>query len=132
MFDEKVVIRFKDGTTLPGYGDNFMPGEGEILVQDLDDHVHTVSLKDVKLVCFVRDFNTSDSGSHQRPDRLVYQPVPGRTVEITFRDGERLRGVTTLRSKPSAGFFMTPLNPHSNNVHVFVNPDEILSFRFLS
>ena len=132
MFDEKVVVRFKDGTTLRGFGDNFMPGDADILVQDLDDHLHTVMLRDVKLVCFVKEFTSEDHNGHERLARLIYQPVPGRTVEITFRDGEKLQGVTTLSTKPTGGFFVTPLNPHSNNVHIFVNSDEILSFRFLN
>lgn len=130
MFEEKVIVRFKDGTTLPGFGDNFMPGDEEILVQDLEDHLHSVLLKEVKLVCFVRAFASDFDRSHAPAGRLIYQAVPGRTVDITFRDGEKLRGITTLQNKPKGGFFLTPLNPNSNNIHVFVNSDEILSFRF--
>ena len=131
MFENKMVVRFKDGATLSGFGDNFMPGETEILMQDLEERLHRLPLSGVKMVCFVRSF-TSDSGeTHRIPGRVLYQPVPGSRVRVSFRDGEVLEGVSAVRSRPRAGFFLTPLNPNSNNLHVYVNVDEVISFRFL-
>ena len=126
-----MVVRFKDGTTLAGFGDNFMPGEESILVADLDGHAHEIRLQEVKLVCFVRNF-VGDSQSHAPSGQLLYQAVPGRKIRLKLKDGEELRGVSSLSELPRNGFFMTPLNPNSNNIHIYVNRDVVLSFAFES
>jgi hypothetical protein len=131
MFEQKVVVRYKDGKTLAGFGDSFVAGEAEILVQDLNEAIHRVPLSDVKMVCFVRTFGTDPAETHRPAGRVLYQAIPGNRVRVAFRDGEVLEGVTSLQSRPTRGFFLTPLNPHGNNLGVYVNMDEVVSFRFL-
>lgn len=131
MFEQKVVVRFKDGRTLSGFGDGFLAGEREILVQDMQEAIHRVDLTQVKMVCFVRDFGSDPAETHRSPGKVLYQAVPGTRVRVVFRDGEVLEGVSTLHSRPTGGFFLTPLNPHANNLSLYVNMDEVVSFRFL-
>lgn len=126
-----MVVRFKDGATLSGFGDNFMPGETELLMQDLEERLHRLPLSDVKMVCFVKTFSSDPGETHRIPGRVLYQPVPGSKVRISFKDGEVLEGVSAVRTRPLKGFFLTPLNQNSNNIHVYVNMDEVVSFRFL-
>jgi len=131
LFDERVVVRFLDGATLKGYGDNFLPGETELLVQDVETAaIHTVDLGTVKALYFVKEFTTDSQISHLRSTPLLYQAVPGRKIVLQFVDGETLEGVATLQAPPTRGFFLTPLNPNSNNRQIYVNPDALKSFRF--
>ncbi len=131
MFEQKVVVRYKEGRTLSGFGDSFLAGEAEILVQDLNGTIHHVPLSDVKMVCFVRAFDSDPAATHRPAERVLYQAVPGNRVRVAFRDGEVLEGVTSHRNRPTRGFFLTPLNPHGNNLGVYVNMAEVVSFRFL-
>lgn len=131
MFDERVVVRTLSGETLKGYGDNFLPGETEFMVQEVESgEIHRVPLAEVKMVCFVRAFVTDSQSTHRPTAPLIYQAVPGRRVSLEFADGERMEGVATLQAMPSQGFFVTPLNPNSNNLQVYVNPNALKRFRF--
>ncbi len=132
MFEEQVVIHFLDGRVLNGYGDNFFPGEDRIMVlKALSEEVVTVKLAEVKVVCFVRTLAPQQKERNREPQALLYQAVPGRHVDILFKDGEHLEGVASISDKPARGFFVTPLNPQSNNVQIYVNPDAMARFRFV-
>jgi hypothetical protein len=131
MFDERVVIHFQTGRTLSGWGDNFLPTEEEILVKDQDDVIQRVALRDVKIICFVKAFATDSRATHLPPAKILYQAVHGRKVRLQFKDGEKLEGVASLNERPLRGFFVTPLNPNSNNIAIYVNPNFLKSFEFL-
>jgi len=132
VFDERVVVRFSDGSSLKGYGDNFLPGETELLVQEVETAaIHTVKLESVKAIYFVKEFMTDSQMSHRKPSSLLYQAIPGRKVRVEFADGEALDGVATLQAAPTHGFFLTPLNPNSNNLQIYVNQKALKSFRFI-
>ena len=126
-----MVIHFQTGTTLACWGDNFLPLEAEIMVKDEQDQIRSVALKDVKVVCFVKAFATDSRTTHRPATQLLYQAVPGRKVKLFFKDGEKLEGISSLNDRPLRGFFVTPLNPNSNNIHVYVNPGFLKSFEFL-
>lgn len=129
MFDESIVVHYRDGRTLTGWGDNFFPTEGEIFVKDMLESVVKVSLAEVKVVCFVKQLNTDRRETHRPAAPLIFQPVPGNRVDIVFRDGERMEGIASLTRLPDHGFFVTPLNPNSNNLQVYVNPAAVLRLR---
>jgi hypothetical protein len=132
MFDDRLVIHFQSGKTLACWGDNFMPIEEEILVKDEDDKIDRVALKDVKVICFVKAFVTDSRTTHKPPPQILFQAVPGRKVKLVFKDGEKMEGLCSLKERPVRGFFLTPLNPNSNNIHIFVNPAFLKSFEFTS
>ena len=132
MFDQRMVIHFQTGKTLTGWGDNFLPIEEEIMVKDQDDQIHRVALRDVKIICFVKAFATDSRVTHKPPSQLLFQAVPGRKVRLVFKDSEKLEGVASLNDRPLRGFFVTPLNSSSNNIHIYVNPAFLKSFEFLS
>lgn len=126
MFDESVVVHFRDGRTLAGWGENFFPAEREIYIKDMVQNVVKVRLADVKVVCFVKQLNTDHRETHRPAAPLLFQPVPGNHVTLVFRDGERMEGIASLTGQPDHGFFVTPLNPNSNNLQVYVNPAAVL------
>lgn len=130
MFEERVVIHYLDGRTLSGYGDSFLPWEEEVLVKDHLEQMVYVQLAEVKLICFVRQHDSDGGATHQPSPPLQFVAVPGRRVHLKFRDGEEIVGLASLEAPPRGGFFLTPLNPNSNNRRVFVNLAAIENFRF--
>jgi hypothetical protein len=39
---------------------------------------------------------------------------------VTFQDGEKIAGTTETYSHNDVGFFLSPADPDSNNVRIFV------------
>ncbi|MEJ2368407.1 MAG: hypothetical protein P8Z49_08685, partial [Acidobacteriota bacterium] len=95
------------------------------------DNIRRIPLSNVKKICFVRHFSEDSQSVRRAPEQLQYQPVPGRKVGLHFRDGQSIYGIVTTERKPDHGFFLTPLNPNSNNLSIYVNPDALLTFNFL-
>ena len=75
-----------------------------------------VELKDVKAIFFVKDF--SGNPEHRSPAKDV--PGPGRNLEVTFVDGEKIVGSTQGYDPKRLGFFLIPLDPDSNNSRIFI------------
>lgn len=132
MFDERLVVHHMDGTSVKGYGDPFLPGEKELLLQDTESgHIHRVALASVKLVCFVKAFVTDSHATHKPAPPLLYQAIPGRRVRVEFPDGEKIEGVASLSAPPKVGFFLTPLTPEGNNIQLYINCAATKRFQFL-
>jgi len=131
VFDARIVVRYQDGTVLKGWGDNFLPGEASILVKDFQDRIHTVDLQRVKLVCFVKTFVSDSTMTHRPTSRVLFSAIPGTLVELRFQDGEVIFGKASLSAPPRTGFFVSPVNPNSNNISVYVNPEALDRFRFM-
>ena len=80
---KKVILRRLTGETLPGY----LP-VSRILVNravdllDLSGRVVSVPLAEIKHVCYVRDFNLSDSVNPERLTRRTFlaRPPHGRSL----------------------------------------------------
>ena len=53
-------------------------------------------------------------------------------MDIEFKDGEKLSGTVRVSERPTSGFFLTPLNPNANSIRIFVNPSEVVSFKFVA
>ncbi len=131
MFEARVVVRYMNGQILAGWGDQFFPMETEIMVKDQLDEIHRIPLNQVKLVCFVKQFVSDSSITHRSTSKVIYDAIPGKTVEMVFTDGEKMSAKASLNTIPKGGFFVTPANPNSNNVSMYVNKGALKSFRFL-
>lgn len=88
--------------------------------------VALLSFREVKTVCFVRDFSDAESPSAAR----VFNTRPkmdGLWVRMTLRDSEMLDGILSndLLAIEPYGFTVTPPEPYSNNQKLFV-PREAL------
>ena len=128
----KLVVRFADGRLLKGYSLDFLPARGHF-------HLHQsptaatesrvlVPLGHLKAVFFVRDF---DGDPHYQEDRKTERSGHGRKVAITFLDNEVLLGVTLNYRPDGAGFFVTPCDPRSNNLRIFVSRQAVRHVKFL-
>jgi hypothetical protein len=126
---QRVVARFRGGQVVRGYTNDFHPSKAHLHLMPEEKAGETmfVALTQLKAVFFVREFE----GDPSRVDRHEFDNAQyGRKIEVTFDDGEVLRG-TTLAYREGSGFFVHPADSRSNNMRVFVSPSATLRVRFL-
>lgn len=96
---------------------------------DLSGRVVPILLNDLKLICYVRDFNLSDTLNPERLTRRTFLSRPrseGLWLRLTFPSGEILEGLAptdlTLLDDlvNDAGLFLTPPDIRSNTQRIFV------------
>ena len=116
-----VVLRFTDGRMekclISPY---FSHSLRVIQIIREDRSVITQSIDELKAVFFVRDLEGKD---HPRNNWSKVDPEAiraGKTVVITFADGEKIRGRVLTDTGQGAGFFLYPTEPDSNNEKIFV------------
>jgi len=119
---KKVVVRRLDREVIKGFvdGASFLkPNAIEML--DREGRALTVPLAEIKGVFFVREFD----GNPQRSERKLFESRPrtaGLWVQMTFKDRETLEGLLpgNLIELGPEGFLVTPADPYSNNLKIFV------------
>lgn len=118
----KVVARYANGTTIKGYTFDFFPNKDRFHVVPIDKPSNTpieVIVNKLKAVFVVRDFN----GNRQYDERKGYKEGEspyGTPLEVTFVDGEVLVGSCMGFDLKRQGFFISPADPKSNNLRIFV------------
>jgi hypothetical protein len=117
----KVVVGFLNGGRTRGYVYDFSPLDDSFQLLSQDDPLQgqgmTVALKDLKAVFFVWEF----TGIVESRDSLLARtPLAGRTIEVTFTDGEKIVGRSEAANSQRSGFFMYPADPRDNNIRIFV------------
>lgn len=132
---EKVVLRFANGTVLKGYLRDFSPKQSSVIFEKYGDkETHTVALRDLKAIFFVKTF----TGDPQKTEKKIYgiSKPKGKRVFIKFKDNEHLVGFLegdamldlpwdrgfylSKDDKGLKGFFLLPVDLDSNNIKVFV------------
>jgi hypothetical protein len=116
-----VVVRFRDGHVLKGTTRDFLPAKAMFHLHPVDSgEAVEVLVQDLKAVFFVRSLKGD-------PDYNEYKGLPeqnvaslGKKIGVVFADGEILAGYTHSYNPSNPGFFVTPVDPKSNNVRVFV------------
>lgn len=127
---KKVIVRRLTNETLAGYLplSGFVRG-GSLPLLDLGGRVVSLSLSDIKHICYVRDFNLGDSANPERLTRRTFLARPrgeGLWVRMTFKTGDLLEGMapTDLALADDllddAGIFVTPPDTRSNTQRVYV------------
>ena len=124
----KTVVRYLDGRVVKGYAKEFDPNTFHLHLRQAptggdSEEVHTdVKLKDLKAIFFVRTFHGNPHCRARREfvEEESYGDRVGDRVEVTFTDGEVLRGFRIDHSPRRSGFFLLPPDPGSNNVMIFV------------
>jgi hypothetical protein len=117
----KVVVGFLYGGRIKGYVYDFSSLEESFNVLPRKDPLQgqgiKVAMKDLKAVFFVWEF----TGNPQFHDSLhAGTPMGGRTIEVTFTDGEKIVGRAEGYSSQRIGFFMFPTDPKGNYIRIFV------------
>lgn len=119
---KKVVIRRFDREPLTGFVNplTYLLAEGiELLTPS--GTVSVVPYPDIKTVCFVKDFDSSEPDQEKK----VFQNRPkmdGLWVRMQLRDAEILDGILSnnLLQLGGEGFTVVPPDPNSNNQKLFV------------
>lgn len=116
-----VVLRFLDGRMEKCFVSPYFSHSLRVIQIIREDRsVITQPINALKAVFFVRDLDGRD---HPRDnwDKVSSEALrAGRTVVITFADGEKIRGRVLGDTGQGAGFFLYPTEPDSNNEKVFV------------
>jgi hypothetical protein len=128
----RLVVRYRDGRLLKGYGRDFLPARGSV---DLWSEPNvsgeaplTIPFAHLKAVFFVHDFEGNPK--HSVDADAEDASLRGRRITVTFVDGEVLRGATLGYSQNATGFYVSPLDSTSNNVKVFVLAGAIRHVQF--
>lgn len=127
---QRVVARFRGGQVVRGYTNDFHPSKTHLHLtpEDRPGETMFMNLSQLKAVFFVRDFE----GDPARVDVHEFHTARhGRRVEVTFEDGEVLRGTTLAYRGEGCGFFVQPADAGSNNMRVFVSPGAALHVKLL-
>jgi hypothetical protein len=133
---KKVIVRLfgADAVNPPDAVPGYLPAsgfadDGNVALMDPGGRVISFALRDIKLIAYVRDFNTGDAMEPERLGRRTFPARPrneGLWVRMTFRDGDVLEGlagldITFLDSiVTDGGLMVTPPDARSNAHRVYV------------
>lgn len=118
----QIVARYSNGKIIKGHTIDFFPNKDRFHVTLIDkpsDSPIEVMVNRLKAVFVVRDLK----GNPQYVERKSYmegETPYGTPLELTFEDGEVMVGSTMGFDLRRQGFFITPVDPNSNNIRVFV------------
>ncbi len=128
----RLVVHYLDGRLLKGYGRDVQPTRGSLeLCHDPDGPEEsriTIPFAHLKAVFFVHDF--AGNPEHCPAPDADDVSARGRRITVTFVDGEVLRGATLGYNQNAPGFFVSPLDPTSNNARIFVLAGAIRHVQF--
>ena len=121
-----VVVRFADGHVLKGTTRDFLPAKAMFHLHPVGaQEAVEVMVQDLKAVFFVKSLGGN-------PNYDEYKSLPeknpaslGKKIAVAFTDGELLAGYTHSYNPSNPGFFVTPVDPRSNNIRVFVVRDAV-------
>ena len=133
----RVVVHFKGGRLLKGHTHDFTPGRNAFTVtsgkREDRGKIYEVSLRDLKAVFFVRQFDGNILYREKKRFKEVSRcHLRGHRIELRFQDGEIIRGTTLDYSVGKKGFFVTPVDPMSNNRLIYVVTDALSDVKFAS
>ena len=115
---QRVVARFLDGRMVKGVTRDFEHGRRAFHVQpeDIAEDRVLIYVCELKALFFVQ----STHGDRYYDEHREWTRGGGGRVEVTFRDGERLRGFALDGANDDQGFLMQPVDRQSNNERVYV------------
>jgi hypothetical protein len=117
-----VVAHFIDGSVRKGTTEDFSPNRPSFHVHPIGGGAaEEIQCQKLKAVFFVDDLN----GNPDRRDIPGFLLGPGETnlgkkVAVRFKDKELIFGYTLSYSRERSGFFLTPADPGSNNLRIYV------------
>jgi len=117
----RVVAHFLDGRVLKGASFDVSLTKATCHVQISTGPVE-VQLRELKALFFVQDL-TGDP-AHQEGRTIAAgdtRAVGGRRVEIRFKDGEQLVGLTPSYRPEQQFFYILPADSESNNIRILIN-----------
>lgn len=118
----RVVARYLDGSMVKGTTEDFFPNRPTFHLHVTGDPTaRVVACAKLKAVFFVKDLagnpNRDESVGFTGEEVGVHQ---GRRIAVQFKDGEMVAGHTVSYTSERVGFFITPTDPQSNNIRIYV------------
>jgi len=128
----KVVAHFLDGRLVKGESFDITPGRPTCLIHTPNGQPVTVKLSDLKGLFLVREF----AGKRDYEDKRTVDPNDrrgrgARWLEIKFRDGEVLTGLSTNYTDDLPVFVVVPSDDKSNNTRILINRAAVETVRIL-
>ena len=134
MIQNKVVIRYTDGSIRKGMTGDFFPGKEIFHIESAGAAAGSkpmeIRISELKAIFFVREFG-GIPGYEDRKDFDPARPVTGRKIKVLFKDGELLVGTTNGYQPDRPGFFVVPADPKSNVERCFVVTGATREVKFL-
>lgn len=128
---ERVVVRFMDGRIVKGALLEFSETSDRLTVCEAESWEHkTVDCSELKAVFFVRTFE--GNAEYRESKSYASTRKKGQKIFIKFKDGENIVGFLDSgvpwdkgfflhkRDEGVRGFFILPVDEHSNNARIFV------------
>jgi hypothetical protein len=124
----QVVARFSDGRLLKGSSLDVDPARPWCHLRAPDGSMSKIHLAELKALFFVKSFD-GNAAHVEGGDIASTDPRlrGSKLVEVTFRDGERMVGLSMRYPPKGDFFFLVPVDPRSNNLRVLVNSAELKS-----
>jgi hypothetical protein len=126
-----VIVRKFSRDWVAGYAAaTFAPDAASLEILDPSGKVVTFGWNDVKWVCYVRDFPTSEQGNPERLLQKRFKAKPraaGLWVRLTLTDGDELEGLAANDRSliDGAGLMLTPPDTRSNTQRIYVPRESI-------
>jgi hypothetical protein len=127
---KKVVLRMFSGSLAWGYlPQGGFVHENEVALMEVDGRLTNHTLTQIKMICYVRDFNLDDNVGPERLVRKVFAARPrgdGLWLKLTFQDDDVLEGLANFDLAAAdalaedRGFVLTPPDTRGNTQRVFV------------
>jgi hypothetical protein len=117
---DKVVAHFLNGYVLKGITSDFSPNKKGFHLVDDNTEVHTINISDLKALFFVKNFEGNPDYNDKHD---VERKGLGSRIKVDFKDGESLVGYSKGTSEKGMGFLITPVDPDSNNIKIFINKE---------
>jgi hypothetical protein len=130
----RVVAHFRSGRLLKGYTEDFAPDKDTFTLvseerRDLG-HAYQVRIEDLKAVFFVRALGGNMFYREKKKFMEVNMShLRGIGVRLQFKDGEVIRGSSLDYAVGKKAFFVTPVDPESNNERIYVVADSLLEVK---
>jgi hypothetical protein len=123
-----VVAHIADGTLVKGTTLNVELSKPSFHVKNPEGRMVEVKLASLKALFFVKDLAGNPQYREQeRPNAGDPRLHGSQLIELRFRDGERLLGLTNRYPPVGAFFYVLPVDPKSNNIRILVNRAEVAS-----
>ncbi|MEW6337692.1 MAG: DUF6982 domain-containing protein [Acidobacteriota bacterium] len=114
----RVVARFPDGRVLKGSVSNFSPMRDRFMMLTQQQKVLEIKTSQLKALFFVKSLVGNPAYNERKSFDISANPLP--KVVCEFHDGEVLVGHSAGYDPERLGFFLTPVDPKSNNDKVYV------------
>ena len=126
----RVVAHFKSGKLLKGYTQDFSPDKDIFTLvseqkQDMGQ-TYQVRIAELKAIFFVRALEGNIFYREKKRFKEVNMShLHGIGIRLHFKDGEVIRGSSFDYAIGKKAFFVTPVDPESNNERIYVVVDAL-------